>query len=320
MSVSYYGDSSVLAIFQGGIAVPPVPGGSIFYVDGTNGSDTNDGTSPSTALKTLSAAYAKCTSDKHDVIYVIPSDTGVLETAAITWAKDYTDVIGLGPVRQVGNRARIVCNATDLSPFFTISAHGCLFRNVMFWQGQDDVHSLINVSVTGDRNKFESVHFAGGGHATQAIDGGASLHINGGSENEFEDCTIGVDTIDAATGMAALVFAETGGAARNLFRECRFTICAGATSAIFVEMLGDLSTDRYTIFDRCLFINTDDTYSLTSAFVLPATNGPKRVLLKDCACIGADDWDSSNRGILYLNTGTITAGGNSGLMQASNAT
>ena len=57
-----------------------------------------------------------------------------------------------------------------------------------------------------------------------------------GSENLFERCTIGVDTVTTGTGMAGLVFAATGGAARNVFRDCLFTLYAGHAGTIFVEL------------------------------------------------------------------------------------
>ena len=36
-------------------------------------------------------------------------------------------------------------------------------------QGQDDASTLINVKVSGNRNYFENVHFAGGGPATGIV-------------------------------------------------------------------------------------------------------------------------------------------------------
>jgi hypothetical protein len=311
-------------------ALPPLPiapGGTWYWVDPVNGSASNDGLAPVAGnaghgpLATVGAAYARCTADKHDVIVLMEGDTASDETAAITWSKDYTHLIGLcAPVRE-GQRARITCGANDLTPFITISANGCVFANVRIWQGRDDADTLINVSVTGSRNYFSNVDFAGGGHATQAVDGGASLHLNGGSENLFERCTIGIDTISWGTGMAGLVVAATGGAARNVFHECLFNAYAGNAGAIFVELLGNSGLDRYLLFDRCTFLNLSAT-AMTSAFAVASGFDPnnKRALLRDCALIGATDWDSSNRGILYLNNGTITGGGNAGLFAVSNST
>lgn len=297
------------------------PGGDWYFVDGANGDDDNAGTTWDAPLKTISAAEDLCTSGQNDVVCVLASTSAINETAAITWDKNLTHLVGLGAPTHAAQRTRIVCNATDLSPFITVSGYGCIFSNLYIWQGQDDVHSLINVSVTGNRNYFSRVHFAGGGHATQAINGGASLHISGGSENLFEKCTIGVDTVATGTGMAGLVFAATGGAARNVFRDCLFTLYAGHAGTIFVELLGNSGIDRYQIFERCKFINLSGT-AMTEAFAVAAGFDPtnKRCLLYDCEVIGATDWDSNDRGVLYLNGHTRTGGGNSGILLVSAAT
>jgi hypothetical protein len=143
------------------------------------------------------------------------------------------------------------------------------------------------------------------------------LVISGGSENLFEDCTIGVDTIDAATGMAGLVFAATGGAARNIFRRCHFTLQAGNAGAIFVEVLGNSGLDRYQIFDNCLFVNLSGT-ALTQAFAIAAGYDPanKRLLLKDCVLIGAPKWDNADRGAIYGNMNAFTGADLSGVLVA----
>jgi hypothetical protein len=254
------------------------------------------------------------------VVLVVASTSGVSETSALTWSKNLTHLVGLGAETHVAQRTRIVCGADGLSPFITVSGYGCVFQNLYIWQGRDNAATLVNVSVSGQRNLFRNVHFAGGGHATQAIDGGCSVQIAGGSENLFERCVFGVDTIAAATGMAALVYAATGDAARNVFRDCLFTLWAGHAAAIFVELLGNSGLDRYHIFERCQFINLAST-ALTQAFAVAAGFDPanKRVLLKDCALIGATDWDAVDRGVLYLNNGTITGGGNAGLFAVSAA-
>lgn len=301
---------------------PLPPGGIWYYVKGT-GSDSNSGLTPDDALKTVTAGYAKLRDGYNDVLAVLASTSAINEAAAITWSKNLAHMVGFGAPTHAAQRTRIVCNAAgaSMSPFITVSGYGCIFANLNIWQGQANASTLINVSVTGSRNYFRNVHFAGGGHATQAVDGGASLHINGGSENLFELCTIGVDTIAAGTGMAGLVYAATGGAARNVFRNCLFTLYAGHAGAIFVEALGNSGLDRYHIFERCRFINLSGT-AMTQAFAIAAGFDPsnKRFLLIDCELIGATDYDAADRGMIYLNGQTRTGGGNSGILLVSAAT
>ena len=56
-----------IPVFGG--SIPPFTGQYLF-VDYVNGSDGNDG-SPGTPMKTLAAAYAKTTSGKNDVIFLV---------------------------------------------------------------------------------------------------------------------------------------------------------------------------------------------------------------------------------------------------------
>ena len=289
-----------------------------FFVDPARGSNDNNGTSPERAFAGLEAAEDACVANRHDTIFYIAGATTMELAAALVWDKSYTHLIGICAPTHAAQRARINQESIAASPLITISASGCIFKNLYIFHGVADAASLVNIQVTGGRNFFHNVHFAGGGHATQAIDTGASLLLNGAEENLFQDCTIGVDTIPAATGMAGLVFAATGGAARNVFRDCRFTMKAGAAGAIFVELLGNSGIDRYQIFERCLFINLAAT-AMSQAFAVAAgfDANDKRVILKDCALLGATDWDAANRGILYLSGGTATSGGYTGLLQAS---
>lgn len=298
-------------------------GGRWFFVDPSLGSDYNTGQSPDQAWASYEQAYAALRDGKNDVLVYIPGTSGLTLQAKAPWAKSYAHFVGLGAPTMVGTRSRIfqLSTLTAGSPLFTVSGDGCEFHNLYIFQGVNDATSLINVSVSGSRNYFNRVHFAGGGHTAQAIDGGASLHINGGSENLFEDCTIGVDTVAAASGMAGLVFAATGGAARNVFRRSKFTMYAGAAGALFVRMLGNSGIDRYQLFEDCKFINLGTT--MTAAFGIAAGYDPanKRFLLDEkCKLIGATDWEAANTGMIYLAGGTITGGGNAGLFAATNVT
>ena len=160
------------------------------------------------------------------------------------------------------------------------------------------------------------MHFAGGGHASQAINGGASLKLNGAEENLFVNCTVGVDTIAAATGMMGMVV--DGAGPRNVFRDCHFTMKASNAGAAFVEMVDGSAFDRYMIFKDCVFINFGTT--MTEVFVVPAWDGTNRkVLLIDSYFTGATDWESNDRGCVVHSMGTRTTGGNAGVLLASTA-
>jgi hypothetical protein len=292
--------------------VPFSQNAKYYFVDPANGSDGNSGLSPAEALAGLEAAEDKCVANRHDTIFYIAGSSGDNLAAALTWDKNYTHLIGIAAPTRIAQRARIFQASTlsGASPLLNISATGCIFKNFYIFQGVDDNTSLINVQVSGGRNYFENVHFAGGGHATQAIDGGASLKLDGAEENTFVNCTIGVDTIDAASGMMGILF--DGEAHRNIFENCTIRMRAGNGGAGFVEVIDATGIDRDNTFIDCLFLNNSGT-DMTSGFVIPAGMGaPRKLLLKDCMILGTAKLDANDRGVLFGNMGAVSGADGSG--------
>ncbi len=284
-----------------------------FFVDPANGNNNNTGLSPQEAFAGLETAYAATTANQHDTVFYIAGSSGNNLAAAVTWAKNYTHLIGICAPTRMAQRARIfqTSTLTGASPLLTISATGCIFKNFYIFQGVNDATSLINVSVTGGRNYFENVHFAGGGHATQAINGGASLHLNGAEENTFVNCTVGVDTIDAATGMVGLLM--DGDAHRNVFEDCYFRMRAGNSGAAFVEVADATGVDRDTTFKRCTFINNATGNDMAAAFLIPAMGEPRLILLQNCMFHNVTKLDANDRGVLFGNMNAITGADLSGV-------
>lgn len=292
----------------GGVSVGTNFGaGNQYYLDPENGSDANDGKRPDSAFKTFAVAYAALTANQNDTLYYIAGTSGVTLAAAVNWAKDYTHFIGLCAPVPVAQRARIfqLGTLTGASPLVTVSADGCIFKNLYIFQGVDDATSLINVSVTGERNYFENVHFAGGGHATHAINNGASLKIDGGAENAFVGCTIGVDTIGAATGYTALLF--DGGARRNTFIDCLVSIEAANAGATFGEVFDATAIDHWNLFKDCIFTNSSSTITLTQSFLIAAVTTGGRLLFKDCMFNRTTKLDDGDRGVAYGNMNAYVA-------------
>lgn len=294
--------------------IPRGPKSKVYIVDPTNGSDNNNGTSFKTPLATLAAAEDLCVANQNDVVLYLAGSSSITLSAALTWDKNYTHFLGLCAPTRAAQRARIfqLSTLTGASPLLTISASGCIFKDFYIFQGVDDATSLINVSVTGGRNYFENVHFAGGGHASQAIDGGASLKLDGAEENTFVKCTVGVDTIDAATGMMGLLF--DGEAHRNLFEDCIFRMRAGNSGAGFIEVADATGIDRDNTFKDCVFVNNSTSNDMASAIVAPAGMGEPRVLLfKDCLFHNVTKLDANDRGIVFGNMNAVTGADLSGV-------
>jgi len=284
--------------------IPRGPNSKYYLVDPVHGDDDNPGDRWTKPLKTVSAAEDLCVTGHHDTVLVAGSMTAVTETAAITWDKNLTHLVGLGAPTRYGKRTRIISGADGLSPWITISGAGCHFKNLRLVHEQaSDATSLVCVRLSGERNYFDNVEFCGNVDTAQAIDAGASLQIAaGGSENLFKCCTFGMDTVVSATGLMAIVVNASAGAARNIFEDCILHGYAGSTAAGLVEFMNATALDRAWIFKNCAFINLG-TSTMASAFVFTGGTDPssKRVLLLDCWKIGATDWDHANTGLIYMN-------------------
>jgi len=306
----------------GGAGIPFT--GTYYFVKPSTGSDSNSGLEPGKALKTLAQAQTKATANKNDVVYLIAesntaADTTDYQSATLTWAKDLVHLIGIGAPSIVSQRSRIaqLSTATAVSPLVNVTANGCYIANISAFQGVADATSLIDVQVTGARNVFENVHFAGIGHATMSAAGACSLKLEGGAENVFRGCVIGVDTIDTdADGVNLLC--DTA-ATRNLFEECLFQLWITATGASHVKLVDTTAIDRWLWFKRCLFASesVNKTIDMAEVFNIPAGISQGKIILQDCAAMddgGAPVWTAGTEGIVWANMPAPTASAAGGLM------
>ena len=93
--------------------------GKAFYVDPTNGDDGRSGRSPETAVASLATGYGLLTTGSNDILYIIPSTSGLTVTAELTWSKSYCHLVGLSaPCMNL--RARFAIS----SPLLPIRARG----------------------------------------------------------------------------------------------------------------------------------------------------------------------------------------------------
>lgn len=103
--------------------------GTAFYWDPANGNDANAGTSPDTATKTFTAAYALVTAGKNDVIFCRPTGSGTttsIETISIT--KNNLKVRGPGismkliPTATTNPTINIAAANVEISGFYLETA------------------------------------------------------------------------------------------------------------------------------------------------------------------------------------------------------
>ena len=269
------------------LAIPRGPNSNIYLVDPVNGDDDALGDRWTKPLKTVAAAYDKCTTNQHDVVLLVGSPTADSPTTAITWAKNFTHLVGLtSPLPGMGQRARIVNTAAnDLAVLFTLSGYGCIVKNIQFYDGKDKDEDAACVLVSGNRNYFENVFFAGMGHATPAARAGSySLKITS-HENTFRDCTIGLDTIVRAAANGELVLEA---ASKNKFIHCEFRSYSETAGKFLVISNPGAGGACDNQFDDCLFFNFTVNWAsgITNVFKMTSGGTHYIILRGNCQIVG----------------------------------
>jgi hypothetical protein len=266
--------------------VPVGPKTRVFIVDpaNSNAADTNSGLHPDVPLASVPEGEDRCVSGQHDVVLLIGSDTADTLAAALTWDKSYTHLKGVsGPLPGEGQRCRVIGGSTtDLTSVITVSGTGCYFANLKIANEADANQDAGAVVVSGSRNVFRNVQIAGMLHATPGARAGCySLNVSG-SENLFERCTIGADTITRAEANADLLIS---GGARNRFWNCEI-ISQSDTAGHFAVSITDM--DRYLEFKDCKFYNFSVNWatSLTDAIHDAETATHYVILRGNCVFIG----------------------------------
>jgi len=294
-----------------GAEVFPITWGDSWHVDPANGNDNNSGEVKDEAFATVAQAAESATDNNHDRIFFYGYNTADDLDEAFDWDLNHTHLIGVNSGISLGARSRITqaAGTEDISPLFTVSGNGNSFHNIQWFNGIDDDGSLINVSVTGQRNEFFRCFFAGIGHDTQGAEADArALVLNGGDENWFEECVIGIDTIGRAEASSELEV--TGNATRNWFIDCEFR--AWSTAATHTFILCD-TLDRSLILIRPRFMNVPAGFitgslDMDSAFNIAAgING--YVYLEDPRYLGVTAKCASGSAARVFESGVTTSDG-----------
>lgn len=306
--------------------------GRYIFCDYANGSDGYEGTADR-PYKTLAFAYSQATDGSNDVIFIVSAPISGASTTGtqrleetLTWSKSAVHLIGLTAPSMLGQRARIApltTATTNINPLITVSGQGCMFLNFSMFQGigQASTDEQL-IDVTGQRNYFGNVDFGGMGHANGAARAGSYvIYLNGGSENVFEGCTIGVDTI-ARTAANASVKLRTA-ATRNIFKNCLFPMYATAATPLFVDANASASIDRFTYFKGCTFanaINSGTGTAVTAVVSFHASQGGTIIVDSTTGgAIGATDWTATDTATVKI-LGPVPNGDTTGMAVSSDAT
>jgi hypothetical protein len=259
----------------------------VFVVDPAVGSDSNSCRTFESPCATLLAAFNKTTSGKNDTVLIVGSSTGNAVAAALTWDHDYTHLVGLSGDLSMGQRVRVTASSTvDALHVITVSGSGCIFKNLQFYNGADNAANNGAAVVSGSRNLFENVFFAGMGDATasgaQTRAGGFSLTVSG-AENSFRNCTIGLDTIVRSGANAELIV--SGQRNRFIGGDIRSNSVTAGKFLVTIDTTADL---RDVLFEDVLFFNYTENWAtgITDAIHITGAGNTHFVILKNCQLVG----------------------------------
>jgi len=265
---------------------------------------------PSDPMTDFEAAYDRLPSGKNAAILLMggpatgtSTDHSVRLSETLVWAKPMTHLIGICAPTRVGQRARITgpSSGGTFSPVITVSAHGCSFENFSIFD--DYGVDPCALKVTGQRNYFGNANVQGMGLAAGSADAAASsLWLNGGAENLFRDCVIGLDTVARSTTNAEILM--NGGAKRNEFIDCNIISSASNSGHRFINAPDSGGLDRYNNFIRCNFLNGPTgvyggATTMLNGIAIHASAGGC-INLIGCTKQGCTDWVSADTGLVFI--------------------
>lgn len=267
--------------------------GTVRYVDGTNGADTNNGSSWGNAFSTIQAAVTA--SSAGDTVLIAPKTitagatdpTSYAETITIIAAKTSLSLIGVSRGRTQMGLPQIK-KGSGSTPLLTIQASGCYIANLGFngiWTADSTV-SIIGILLDDDASTkaacgttIENCHFkncAGSTAVTTSTTGGAiTWSVNGGAwqvlikgcrfyKNMCDVCLIG-------TGVSVpqdVIIEDNIFSGPAAFVNCNLQITGGGSGMngviirnnVFGQLPSAGSNGRYIRATGCVGMLVDNTF------------------------------------------------------------
>jgi hypothetical protein len=240
---------------QGGVIekTNEIPG-KIFFVDGTNGSDTTgDGKTWSSAYETIATAITACTTLQGDKIYVRGGQTYTL-TAGLSLSKSSVEIIAVGGKATINTSATATELLTITVPSNSVNLYGVKIKNFIFTaSGTTATVGLVkltsNTTFVYD-TLFEDCIF----DTTATTVDLQSLVSDDGVRTTFNNCKFGSPTIPAQIVQLYLGGANTISGA--VFNNCVMNHHMSATADCYITG-GAAMTSMFV--NNCLFANTNAT-------------------------------------------------------------
>lgn len=239
-------------------------------------------------FSSLADAHISMTADRGDTALVYPG-AYTQSTTALTWSKDQCHIVALGPRYSMMHPTYLQNGNADATPTtgnYVFSANECHVQNIRF-RHLGATNNVINVSITGDSNVFEDVHFHNSANTALADEAGQlGVSLDGADNTVFRRCVFGGTDIERTDGACDLSIGA-GTCANMWFYDCKWIADLDANADddhAFIQTVADADLSMLAYFENAQFINC----------------GAAMDQLPDCITTGA-----AVAGIMYFNGVTI---------------
>lgn len=271
----------------------PFTYGTYYYVNSDTGSDSNKGTDASKPLATISAAYTKVTTNKHDVI-VLSGNAAHTQTSMLTFTKNRFHIIAAtnrGGSFGMGARARVTIGVTTAATDIAVMQNtgvGCTFTGIKFDSANTVDEGLYAVAEGGEYSIYRECEFY---KSTDLDETAAAEVLNNGDSAQWISCTFGSSAniiADNKIRPNMLLTATLAGkkCRDNIIDRCVFLSKAAGTEA--VRIYGANATDVERLFyvkDSLFFNNPLSAATPAHAVGFGAAQTEGAVILKNCTSV-----------------------------------
>lgn len=297
--------------------------GRHYFVNPTNGNDSNEGLDMEHPLASISQAYTNSSSNNHDVI-VLSATSGHAQSTEITISVNRTHLFGLDavPSRYAGQRSRVTMVPTSASGTIAIVQNtgvGNSFQNIKFDSTDTLSTSLYAFADGGEFTYISDCEFVERGDLGNTSSG---IFLNNADTPYYRKCTFGSLQLphQVTVNRPCMKMNRetiTGKVARaQVIEDCLFLISTTSTDAAMIHGTGATDIERFMLLKNCVFINdvlgsanVDQCVEFDSAL----TEG--YVLLTGCAEVGAGSV-SLTTGVFIANGGNASADGTTAIQAA----
>jgi len=291
--------------------------GEIFHLVTNKTTDTYYGllsdrkVSEDTIFTTLATAYAAMTTNQNDTLYVYPGDH--VQTASLTWAKDATNIIGVGSINQrfqpstlTTGGVRISCTTAAVDSIIDFTGNYVSLYNIGTFNSAASTSNKCDIKISGKNFFADYCSFRGGNSSTQTANATAGIPIwvassvaGGGNAMWIRNSVIGsAGNADRTKGPGCIYF--EGGAAAGfnpVIENCLLSTRASASTnqCCLVLLEANYSVDRELLFKGCNFYNFVENLASLVDYAIQDECATTHMITIDsrCTATGIDYWSNA---------------------------